>query len=135
MHNNANIMCQLMDSAAVQQTCLDLQPKTSGGGGGMTPDEMVVDLATNFEDAMPAAMKREDAGEKLCFWIGQNPDSVTNFLMQEVDRFNKLVKVLSSTLSNIKKAIKGLVLMSSALGALYYSFLKNEVPAVWTKAS
>lgn len=55
--------------------------------------------------------------------------------MQEVDRFNKLVKVLSSTLSNIKKAIKGLVLMSAALGALYFSFLKNEVPAVWAKAS
>lgn len=67
MHNNANIMCQLMDSAAIQQTCLDLQPKASGGGGGMTPDEMVTDLATNFEDAMPSPMRKDEAGEKLTF--------------------------------------------------------------------
>lgn len=118
MHNNANILCQLLDSEAIQQTCLDLQPKSSGGGSGMTPDEMVTDLATNFEEQMPAVMRKDEAGENLTFYVGQNPDSVTNFLMQEVDRFNKLLKTIGGSLSNIKKAIKGLVLMSPALGAL-----------------
>lgn len=119
MHNNANILCQLLESSAIQQTCLDLQPKAAGGGGGMTPDEMVTEQATNFEDIMPQVMRKDEAGENLTFYVGKNPDSMTNFLMQEVDRFNKLIKVIGGSLANVKKAIKGLVLMSPGLQTLF----------------
>lgn len=119
MHNNANILCQLLESDAIAATCLMLQPKESGGGGGLTPDEMVTELATKFEEMCPAPMRKDEAGENLTFFQGQHPDSLTNFLMQEVERFNKLTKIILTSLSNIKKAIKGLVLMSPALLTLF----------------
>ena len=61
--------------------------------------------------------------------------SLSTVLRQEIDRFNNLLQVLWSTLDNIKKAIKGLVVMSSELENIYNSFLNNQVPGQWANAA
>lgn len=48
-------------------------------------------------------------------------------LFQEVDRFNKLLRVLHASLENLKKAIKGLLVMSEQLEEVYKAFIKNQV--------
>jgi dynein heavy chain len=50
-------------------------------------------------------------------------------------RFNKLLKRVSSSLTDLGKAIKGLVVMSSELDAMFGSMLKNQVPAIWSKVA
>lgn len=53
--------------------------------------------------------------------------SLTTVLFQEVDRFNKLLRVLHASLENLKKAIKGLLVMSEQLEEVYKAFIKNQV--------
>ena len=53
--------------------------------------------------------------------------------MQEVDRYNILLKLIHSSMDNLKKAIKGLVVMSEALEEVYVSFTNNQVPKMWSK--
>lgn len=38
-------------------------------------------------------------------------------------------------MSDIKKAIKGMIVMSSDLDAMYTSFLNNQLPALWERVS
>ena len=45
----------------------------------------------------------------------ENPNSLDIFKLQEVDRFNKLIKVMKKSLSDLQKAIKGTVVMSIQL--------------------
>ena len=45
----------------------------------------------------------------------ENPNSLEVFKQQEVQRFNKLIKVMKKSLSDMQKAIKGTVVMSIAL--------------------
>jgi dynein heavy chain len=40
-----------------------------------------------------------------------------------------------SSLRDIKKAIKGMIVMSSELDAMYTAFLNNQLPGVWEKVS
>lgn len=71
-------------------------------------------------------------------------NSLATVLSQEMDRFNNLLKVLKVSflkivvclliivflqisLNNIQKAIKGLLVMSEELEAVYTSFLNNQV--------
>jgi dynein heavy chain len=61
--------------------------------------------------------------------------SLSTVLRQEIDRFNNLLRVLWSSLDNIKKAIKGLVVMSADLEKIYTSFLNNQVPGQWASAA
>jgi len=42
LHDNANINYQMNDSNKFVETVLSIQPRVTGGGGGLTPDEIVL---------------------------------------------------------------------------------------------
>ena len=54
-------------------------------------------------------------------------------LQQELFRFNKLLKTVSSTLINVDKAIDGFVVMSQDLELVFNSIFDNKVPDAWHK--
>ena len=56
-------------------------------------------------------------------------------LRQELTRFNRLTSVVRSTLQNVQKAMKGLVVMSSELEDVFDSMIVGKVPAVWADKS
>lgn len=47
--------------------------------------------------------------------------------MQEIDRFNKLLKLIHVSLYNLQKAIKGFVVMSETLEEVFTAFMNNQV--------
>ncbi|CAB3255280.1 unnamed protein product [Arctia plantaginis] len=57
--------------------------------------------------------------------------SLTTVLIHETDRFNTLLALIHSSLNDLQKAIKGLVVMSEAFEAVFTSFLNNKVPGMW----
>ena len=56
-------------------------------------------------------------------------------LTQELDRFNKLTMTIKNSLNDLKKAIKGEVLLSSDLEAALNSLKDGTVPAMWIAKS
>lgn len=56
-------------------------------------------------------------------------------LVQEMERFNRLLGRIRSTLKEIQKAIKGLVLMSPELELLAAALMNGKVPTLWAKVS
>lgn len=62
-------------------------------------------------------------------------ESMNTVLRQELIRFNRLTSVVRSTLQNMQKAMKGLVVMSSDLEDVFNSVMVGKVPAVWAAKS
>ncbi|KAI8465887.1 MAG: dynein heavy chain 7 [Monoraphidium minutum] len=62
-------------------------------------------------------------------------DSLAVVLGQEVERFRRLAAVLRASLAELQRAIKGQVVMSGELEAMYYSLLNNKVPELWARAA
>ena len=56
--------------------------------------------------------------------------SLDTVLIQELDRFNKLVRAKRASLLQLRKAIKGLVVMSAELEAMFNAFQNNQVPSL-----
>jgi dynein heavy chain, axonemal len=54
-------------------------------------------------------------------------------LIQEAMRYNKLIKEYNQSLADLRKALKGLVVMSGDLEAMMNALYSNAVPANWTK--
>jgi dynein heavy chain len=48
-----------------------------------------------------------------------------------MERFNKLVTVIAKSLDTLKKALKGLAVMSEDVDKMYKSMLNNKVPEMW----
>jgi dynein heavy chain, axonemal len=57
--------------------------------------------------------------------------SLSTFLLQEMERFNKLLEKIVSSLKQLSNAIQGLGLMSEELDNIYYNLLNNKVPGTW----
>lgn len=148
MHENANISFQRSESGTMLNTILSLQPRDTGGGEGqLSPDEQVAQMAAEMAEVMPPQMKfrkpvNEDAVEEK---EGEGDDdeeeeevvtdSLSIVLIQEIDRFNRLISVITSTLNELQRAIRGEVVMSGALDAMYTSLLNNQVPSLWETVS
>ena len=62
-------------------------------------------------------------------------ESLSTVLLQELQRFNRLLTVMRSSLEELQKAIKGLVVMSSELDSMYLSMLNQQVPGNWDRVA
>lgn len=91
-----------------------IQPKEVSGGG-KSAQEIILDMVTSILDKKEVPELIDlNAGHKDLFETNEKGllPSLTTFLLQEVHRFNRLLKVIKSSLEDLKKAIKGLILMS-----------------------
>ncbi|RTG86185.1 dynein heavy chain, axonemal [Schistosoma bovis] len=62
-------------------------------------------------------------------------ESMNTVLRQELIRFNRLTSVVRTTLIDLQKAIKGLVVMSADLEDVFNSILIGKLPSVWAAKS
>jgi dynein heavy chain len=62
-------------------------------------------------------------------------ESMNTVLTQELTRFNKLIRVLRSSLNDILKALKGLILMSPQLEKASKQLFDGKVPDMWMESS
>ncbi|MEW5314022.1 MAG: hypothetical protein WDW38_005550 [Sanguina aurantia] len=84
--------------------------------------------------SLPALLSRDDAVEGLFDRTAAGQlNSLSVVLGQEMDRFNRLMVAVAGSLTELQKAITGLVVMSSELEAMYNSFISNQVPELWAR--
>ena len=62
---------------------------------------------------------------------GGTIDSLSVVLLHEMEKYNALLSILSSTLDRLQKAVTGEVVMSQDLDYMYTCFLMFKVPPAW----
>lgn len=103
LHDNANISCALAETNALFTTCLELQPKESGGAGKSWADQLG-DLSRDISLKIPELYDIEKA---LILFPVRYDESMNTVLTQELLRFNKLTDRIKVSLREVQKAIKG----------------------------
>jgi len=137
MHDNALVAYNISETDRIINTVLGIQPRvTSTDEEAATPEQLVDAMAADMEGRMPANLDMEECSPGL---FDRDPetgqmDSLATVLLQEVDRFNGLLAVLRRSLGLLRKAIKGLIVMSGDLEAMFDALLSNKVPELWMTA-
>jgi len=131
LHENADITKEQKETQDLFDSILLTLPRQSSGEG-KSPAETIGDLANDILGKFPAPFDIEKVMEKYPVLYEESMNTV---LRQELIRFNRLIVVVRSSLVNMQKAIKGLVVMSSELEDVFNNMLVGKVPAVWAAKS
>mmetsp|Transcript_33313 Transcript_33313/g.77903 ORF Transcript_33313/g.77903 Transcript_33313/m.77903 type:complete len:510 (+) Transcript_33313:2-1531(+) len=135
MHDNANISYMQQESSKILGVVLSIQPRESAGASGKSSEQIVAELAQDQADRLPAKLTDEAAHATTFAMIGDTNlmNSLGTCLSQEMGRFNRLLSKMGSTLADLQKAIKGLIVMTGELDSMFSSMLNNRQPDVWQK--
>jgi dynein heavy chain len=128
LHDNANISCAIAETNLLLESALSLQPRSSGGAG-KSWDQVLEETASDIAARIPPLFDIEKV--ELDFPVIYN-ESMNTVLTQELIRFNRLIAVITKSLSEIQRALKGLVVLSSELEAMGNSMVNGQVPKMWS---
>ena len=110
------------------ETLLSMQAQTSAQVGEST-EAKVLRLANDIFLNTPDELNYEQTA-KL---IGLHRSPLEVVLLQEIERYNVLLRRMKTYLRDLQKGIKGLVVMSTELEDIYHAVNEGRVPAVWLK--
>lgn len=131
LHENADITKDNQETQQLFDSILLTLPRQTGGKG-KSPAEVIQELASDILSKTPEPYNMEKVIAKYPVLYQESMNTV---LRQELIRYNRLINVVRATLANLRKAIKGLVVMSSELEEVFNSMLVGKVPAAWAAKS
>jgi len=111
---------------------LSTLPRQTSSGGGKSSTQVIDELAADILTKLPADYNIEAVIKKYPVVYNESMNTV---LRQELIRYNRLTSVVRKSLQDIRKAMKGLVVMSSELEEVFDSMLKGRVPNAWASKS
>ncbi|KAL4427402.1 hypothetical protein ABPG74_009674 [Tetrahymena malaccensis] len=127
LHDNAEITNAQNETMNLLATILSCQPRTSAGHG-KSREEIIEDIAIMVETKTPELFDIEIIQKS---YPTLYEESMNTVLVQELIRYNRLLKVLKESLINLKKGLKGLVVLSEELEKVSNSLYDNQVPNLW----
>lgn len=131
MNLNANIAYQTKETQFFLNTLLTSSEVGSTSG---IDDEIVLEMIAQIKECLVTIISTENIESSLMNLDPKGrPAPLTTVLLQEVERFNKLLKIIHNSLKDVENAIKGFAVMSELLEATYNSFLINNVPLAWSQ--
>jgi dynein heavy chain len=130
LHANAAITKELKETRELFDAILLTQSRSGGGSGG--GDTLLAAIAEDISSKLPGDF---DLDAVKAMYPVQYLQSMNTVLSQELIRFNRLIVIIRASLNNLKKAIKGLVVMDAELEGLATALVNAQRPAMWMKRS
>jgi len=123
-----------MESNKVIETILSIQPRLVSAVGGLSPDEIVLEKSRELLAILPGVLDQKEGCKEL-FKVNDQGliPSLSTVLVQEITKFNRLLRKMRQSLADIDQAINGFIVMSEELDSMYLKIQNNQVPDNWAK--
>ena len=132
LHENADITCAQTETMETLATILSMEPRVASGGGGLSREDIIGDLVADILARVPANIDLVPVRRK--YPVDYN-ESMNTVLVQEITRYNGMLRVMNIGLQDLALAVKGLIVMTKPLDDIASAMFDNKVPAAWEKAA
>jgi dynein heavy chain len=105
---------------------ISLQPHGGEGVGNMSREEFLDGMANDIQKIIPDDFDVHHVKRSM-----DVPSPTQVVLLQELDRWNNLIRVMKSTLKDLRRALKGEIGMSQKLDELATSLMNGFIPSSW----
>ncbi|ETO20102.1 hypothetical protein RFI_17117 [Reticulomyxa filosa] len=133
LHSNAEIGYYTTAADEMWNGLISLQPRaTSLIEGGIRREDYISNIAKNVLEKVPEPFDVSLIKKSFEDHAHPNPiQPTTVVLVQEIERWNVLVKKMDITLNDLLKALKGEISMNSELDRLSNDLFNGYLPHVW----
>eukprot|EP00668_Euglena_longa_P033659 GGOE01043258.1.p1 GENE.GGOE01043258.1~~GGOE01043258.1.p1 ORF type:complete len:629 (+),score=195.85 GGOE01043258.1:40-1887(+) len=128
LHANADITCARNETARVLGTILGLQLGAVTGGAA-DQDDLLKALTASLIPRLPRPF---EVPAILARYPITHTQSMNTVIVQEAERFNRLLHLVHRSLADLARALRGEVVMSQELELMGASLSRNQVPALWS---
>uniref|UniRef100_A0A8C8ED16 Dynein axonemal heavy chain 5 n=1 Tax=Otus sunia TaxID=257818 RepID=A0A8C8ED16_9STRI len=133
LHPNADITYQTNLANETLSTIVSIQPKDSSTGGGETREAVVQRLADEMLEKLPPDYNPHEVKAQLQKMGSIQPLNI--FLRQEIDRMQHVLARVRTTLTDLKLAIDGTIIMSEELQDALDNMYDARIPKLWFRIS
>lgn len=108
---------------------MEMQTSEGGEGGGINRDDIINQIADDIQTkTLPELFDVYNIRKSF-----DVPSPTQVVLLQELERYNLLINKMSSSIMDLKRALKGEIGMSVDLDILGSSFFNGLLPPMWSK--
>merc|ERR1711871_1022627 len=130
LHPNADLTFRVKETNALMSTLAETQPKGSGGGGGISREDVVFEKASELLERLPEDYVEEEYKVRINK-LGGLSIPLNIFLFQEIQRLQKVIGKVRFMLSQLQLAIRGEVVMTEDLQEALDAIFDAKVPKTW----
>lgn len=143
-HANADISSRISESTSLLDNLICVNATLvrggggGGGGGGLKPvsqEDRCMEILASLEEpsksAVPALIDYDSVYEAT---KEDRASALNTCLLQEIQRYNILLKKIQRQKVELRRAVKGEIVMSEELETIFNSLLLGRVPPPWTSA-
>lgn len=128
-HANAQIASQIEEGRELLSTILSLQ-MSEMSDNTQGNDEKVLNGIQTLRKAVPEIFNVDNV--RMNLQVRDDPDALKTVLLQELDRYNKLLQCIHTFLDALERGIEGAVVITPELENVYSAILLNKVPKAWS---
>lgn len=127
LHTNASITKDATESMNLFKSAL-VANAIGVEGSNNNLEVFVTEQAKDILTKLPILFNIEEVREKfpVCY-----EESMNSVLIQELIRFNQLIKVIKRSLINVQKALAGEIVLSRELEQVANSIMFGQIPEIW----
>lgn len=128
LHSNAEITYFNNSAKSLWLNIISMQTSEGGEGGGIDKDEQIKTIANDIlEKTIPPSFDEFNIRKGF----NNAPTPTQTVLLQELERFNILIKTMKSSIIELKRALNGEIGMNADLDSLANSFFNGFLPPGW----
>lgn len=110
---------------------LSLQPSAATAGGGSDEGDNMSRMVTALVRDIPEPWAALDSVQAM--YPVMYSESLNTVLLQELSRYNRLLKAISDSLRDLLKGFKGLVVLTKDLEQMAEQLASNQIPTLWSR--
>ena len=129
LHSNAEIGYYTQAAREMWMNLIELQPQSGEGAAGGSREDVISKIASDILEKIPAEFDVLQLRKKY----GLDISPTTIVLLQELERFNKLISAMRRSLQTLKRALAGEVGMSAELDEISKALYNGLLPDAWRR--
>jgi dynein heavy chain, axonemal len=131
LHSNAEITYYSNSAKRLWGDIMSMQTSEGGGSGGIVKEDIILQVAEDIQSkTLPELF--DEYNIRKSFDV---PSPTQVVLLQELERFNILIKKMGHSIKELKRALNGEIGMSQDLDVLGNSFFNGQLPPLWAKVA